>query len=186
MKRSKRRGVPNVYDIVQYPSTILGTPTKTFNKYSRASDLQDFLHESTLRNNGLAVAANQVGINARAFFMRVKEKNTFMLNPRILDTSLETAVMDEGCLSIPGVLWHVRRPREILIEACDVNGHVFEAEYSGLEARVILHELDHLDGHLLVDYLDDEIFDVFIEAYYSNLKKPNAYVEVQEEIIVRY
>jgi peptide deformylase len=186
MKRSKRRGLPSVYDIVQYPTDILHAHAKTFTKFSRAADLEDFLHEATLRNQGLAVAANQVGINTRAFFMRVKEKNTFMINPHILDTSLETVVMDEGCLSIPGVVWHVRRPAEVVVEAYDVKGEKFEAEFSGLEARVVFHEIDHLDGNLLPDYLDDEMFDVFIEAYFSNLKSPYTVVELDEEIMVRY
>lgn len=186
MKRSKRKGLPGVYDIVKYPSRILHSPVKSFTKFSRASDLQDFLHESTLRNQGLAVAANQVGINARAFFMRVEEKNTFMINPHILDTSIETVVMDEGCLSIPSVLWHVRRPIEVLVEAYDCNGNRVEREFSGLEARVVFHEIDHLDGNLIPDYLDDEMFDVFIQAYTSNLKKLNTYVEVEEEVIAQY
>lgn len=186
MKRSKRRNAPSIYDIVQYPSPILLKQTNGFSKFSRARDLQDFLHEATLRNKGLAVAANQVGVNASAFFMRVNEKNTFMLNPHILDTSIDTIVMDEGCLSINGVLWHVRRPKEILVQWHDVDGNTLEQEFSGLEARVILHELDHLSGYAIPDYLDDEMFDLFIEAYTSNLLKPNTYVEVTEEVVVRY
>jgi peptide deformylase len=186
VKRSKRKGLAGVYDIVQYPSKILHSPAQSFTKFSRAADLEDFLHEATLRNHGLAVAANQVGINARAFFMRVNEKNTFMLNPHIVDVSLETVVMDEGCLSIPSVLWHVRRPCEVLVEAFDAFGNKIEKEFSGLEARVVFHEIDHLDGNVIPDYLDDEMFDVFIEAYTSNLRKNNTYVEVDEEIVVKY
>lgn len=186
MKRSKRRNFSNIYDIVQYPSKILLSHTKGFTKFSRAKDLEDFLHEATLRNKGLAVAANQVGINASAFFMRVNEKNTFMINPHLLDTSIDTVVMDEGCLSINGVLWHVRRPQEILVQWHDVNGEAVEREFSGLEARVVLHEMDHLAGTAIPDYLDDEMFEVFIEAYTSNLKKFNTYVEVAEEVVVKY
>jgi peptide deformylase len=186
MKRSKRRGIENIYDIVQYPSKILLRPTKGFSKFSRAADLQDFLHEATLRNKGLAVAANQVGVDASAFFMRIKDKNTFMLNPHILDTSMESVVMDEGCLSINGVLWHVRRPKDVLVQWHDINGKTIEREFDGLEARVILHEIDHLIGLSIPDYLDNELFDVFIEAYYSNLKKSQTYVEVAEEVVVKY
>jgi len=186
MKRSKRRNMPSIYNIVQYPSEILLRPAKGFSRFSRAKDLEDFLHEATLRNKGLAVAANQVGVNASAFFMKVNDQNTFMLNPRLLDTSMDTVVMEEGCLSINGVLWHVRRPSEILVQWHDTCGNVIEQEFAGLEARVILHEMDHLSGSVLPDYLDDEMFDVFIEAYTSSLKKTNTYVEVDEEIVVRY
>jgi peptide deformylase len=186
MKRSKRRGMPSVYNIVQFPNEILHQYTKSFTKFSKAADLKDFLHEATLRNRGLAVAANQLGVNTSAFFMRVNEKNTFMINPHIVDVSLETVVMDEGCLSIPGVLWHVRRPAEVVVQAYDVDGNKFDAEYSGLEARVVFHEIDHLQGNLIPDYLDDELFDVFIEAYFSNLKKLNMVIEVDEEVVVKY
>lgn len=178
--------MPRVYDIIQYPSEILSKPTDGFSKFSKAKDLEDFLHEATLRNNGLAVAANQVGVNASAFFMRVNEKNTFMLNPHILDTSIDSVVMDEGCLSISGVLWHVRRPKDILMQWHDVDGNKVEREFSELEARVIMHEVDHLAGLTITDYLDDEMFDLFIEAYTSNLKKLKTYIEVTEEVVVKY
>lgn len=176
----------NVYNIVEYPNKILLTPTKSFTKFSKAAILKDFLHEATLRNKGLAVAANQLGLNASAFFMRVNEKNTFVINPHIADTSIDTVLMDEGCLSIPGVLWHVRRPEHILLQGYDEKGNFFEKEFSGLEARVVLHEMDHLSGSVIPDYLDDEMFNIFIQAYYSYLNKPSAYLDIDEEIIVKY
>lgn len=178
--------MPNVYDIVEYPSKILLTPVKSFTKFSKAAILEDFLHEATLRNKGLAVAANQLGLNTSAFFMRVKEKNTFVINPHIADTSIDYALMDEGCLSIPGVLWHVRRPAEVLLQGYDVNGNFFEREFSGLEARVVLHEMDHLNGSVIPDYLDDEMFQIFIQAYYSYLNQPSAYLDIDEEVVVKY
>jgi len=186
MKRSLRRKMPNVYDIVKYPNPILFQPTKTFRKFSKAKDLQDFLHEATLRSRGLAVAANQLGLNTSAFFMKVDDKNTFVINPRIADVSLSSAVMEEGCLSIPGVVWHVRRPTEVLLQGYDVEGNFFEREYSGLEARVVLHEVDHLLGHVIPDYLDDELFDLFIDACESHLTKASIYIDFDEEVTVHY
>jgi len=176
MKRSKRKSLPAVYEIVQWPSDILLKPVQSFTNFSRAPDLEDFLHEATLRNKGLAVAANQVGVKASAFFMKIEQKKLFMINPRIVDQSIETVVMTEGCLSIPGVVWHVARPREVAVEAYDSFGRKFEYEASGLEARVIQHEIDHLDGLSIPDFLVHEDFDLFVEAYFSHLKIPNAYM----------
>jgi len=185
MSRRHRRQKKNIYDIVLYPSDILHKHTKMLTKFSVADDLEDFLYESLLRSGGLAVAANQIGLNVKAFVMKVNDNKIFAINPVIKDYSLDSCVMPEGCLSIPGVVWRVRRRSEILIEAYDKNGDVFEYEASGLEARVIQHEMDHLDGIVLPDYLDDVMFDVFIEAYYSNLKKAASLIEIDEELDAR-
>jgi len=182
MKRSKRRGVPDIYQIVKWPEDILLRPAKSFSRFAHAEDLKDFLHEATLRSGGLAVAANQIGVNASAFFMRVGNKNTFMINPRIIDQSIEKVTVDEGCLSIPGVVWHVSRPKEVFVEAFDSNGEKFEYEASGLEARVIQHEIDHLDGLAIPDFLPLDDFDLFVKAYYSHLNIPNAYIDFEKII----
>jgi peptide deformylase len=174
----------NVYDIVRYPNPILFKTTSSFKKFSAAAELEDFLHESLLRSKGLAVAANQIGLDVRAFIMKVDNKTKLFINPHIQDLSLESIVLDEGCLSIPNVLWHVRRPVEVLIRSHDIHGNIFETELSGMEARVAQHEIDHLDGIALPDYLDDEMFNAFIEAYNSNIVNFASLLEIEEEVIV--
>jgi peptide deformylase len=186
MKRSVRRKMSNVYDIVKYPDPILFNRTKSLTKFSKAEALQDYLHEATIRNKGLAVAANQLGLNVSAFFMKVNDKNFFAINPHIADVSMDTCLMDEGCLSIPAVLWHVHRPKELLLQAYDVNGNFFEQEFSGLEARVIFHEIDHLLGIVLPDYLNDELFDLFVYARESYLKNSSNYINFNFEIKAGY
>lgn len=174
--------MPNVYEIVKYPNPILFQRTKNFAKFSKAESLKDYLHEATLRNKGLAVAANQLGLNTSAFFMKVKDKNFFVINPHIADVSVDTCVMDEGCLSIPAFLWHVRRPKELLLQGYDVEGNFFEQEFSGLEARVIFHEVDHLLGIMLPDYLNDELFDLFMHARESYLQNSSNYINFNFEV----
>jgi peptide deformylase len=109
---------------------------------------------------GIGLAANQVGIDARimivTFNLDKKEKNhrpVAMINPEILETSESTCVMEEGCLSLPEKFGKVRRPAKLKIRWQNVDGNWAEKKISGWDARVFLHELDHLDGKLFIDYL---------------------------------
>lgn len=90
------------------------------------------------KHNGVGLAAPQVGINARLF---VTDWGSVFINPVIVDRSERLLFMHEGCLSVPGEFWMLGRPFWVRMGT----GEVFE----GLKARVILHELDHLDGVLL-------------------------------------
>jgi peptide deformylase len=81
---------------------------------------------------------------------------TVMVNPEIEWRSEDAATAEEGCLSIPGVVVDVERPLFVRARALDVNGEPFTVEASGLEARVIQHEVDHLDGVLMLDRTEKE------------------------------
>ena len=99
---------------------------------------------------GLGLAAPQCGIQLRVFALR---DGTVMFNPKILETSNEEDYirMKEGCLSFPGLLIPVTRPNKVLVRWQNVDGIVHEAQFSGLSARVILHEYDHLEGILFTE-----------------------------------
>jgi len=103
---------------------------------------------------GVGLAATQLGALRRMLVFQVgsEAKPTVMVNPEIewrSDDDLVTA--GEGCLSLPGVVVDVERPLHVRAHAVDVNGEPFSIEASGLEARVIQHEVDHLDGVLMID-----------------------------------
>jgi peptide deformylase len=106
--------------------------------------------------NGVGLAANQVGVVRRVFvFRRDREDDTdetvALINPRLVKQSEETEVDDEGCLSLQGVLVPVERRVAITIEAQDLTGAKLSLELDGLAARAAQHELDHLDGVLILD-----------------------------------
>jgi len=102
---------------------------------------------------GIGLAATQVGTLHRLLVYRVQHESPIvaLVNPVIEWRSKEAETMDEGCLSLPGVLVEVERPVHIRVSAKDERGEDIEIEASGLEARVIQHEIDHLDGVLILD-----------------------------------
>jgi peptide deformylase len=114
----------------------------------------------TLMNDalGIGLAANQVGVLHRLFVYRVNAEDpvTAVANPVIERKSEESEAAEEGCLSLPGVHVEVERPAEVILRGQDADGDELVIEASGLEARVIQHELDHLDGVLILDRVSRE------------------------------
>jgi len=102
---------------------------------------------------GVGLAANQVGILRRVFVIQADEDEEpqALVNPVIVERSSEVDDDDEGCLSLQGVLVPVERPVRVRIDARDAEGSPVTLELEGLPARVAQHELDHLDGVLILD-----------------------------------
>ena len=140
--------------IRQYPDPVLRL---------RAREVEDFdgdlaqLVERMMRlmedARGVGLAANQVGILRRVFIFQADEEAEplALVNPSIVERSEEVKLEDEGCLSLQGVLVPVERPLRIRLRALDAAGEPVELELEGLGARVAQHEVDHLDGVLIVD-----------------------------------
>jgi peptide deformylase len=107
--------------------------------------------------HGVGLAANQVGIVRRIFVIETEELPArAVVNPVIVDRSKETETSDEGCLSLQQVLVPVERAVSVTIEGQDERGEAVRLELEGLAARVAQHEIDHLDGVLIVDRTDAE------------------------------
>ena len=102
---------------------------------------------------GVGLAATQVGVVHRLLVYRVHQQAALaaLINPEVEWSGRETESMEEGCLSLPGVLVDVDRPIHVRVRALDEFGEPILIEASGLEARVIQHEIDHLDGVLILD-----------------------------------
>ena len=110
--------------------------------------------------NGVGLAAPQVNITKRFLVMMDPDTNTVfkMINPKIVTKSEKLIMMEEGCLSVLGpddlpVFADVMRPESVDVEWTDENGEHMGAKMSGLPARIVQHETDHLDGILFIDYL---------------------------------
>jgi peptide deformylase len=106
--------------------------------------------------NGVGLAGNQVGVLQRLFVFRAGDEERVAVNPRIVDPSEELASDDEGCLSLQGVLVPVERHASLALEAQDADGAPYRLELEGLGARVVQHELDHLDGVLILERTTSE------------------------------
>jgi peptide deformylase len=109
---------------------------------------------------GVGLAAPQLGILRRVLVYQAGEEEPFMalVNPRVVETGGEPVADDEGCLSLgaASVIVQVERPTTIVVEATSPEGEELRIEAEGLEARVIQHELDHLDGVLIIDRTSPE------------------------------
>ena len=104
---------------------------------------------------GIGLAAPQVGVSKRFFVYDYGQGSKVLINPEIVESHGEWEY-DEGCLSVPGLSWNIVRPKEIHIVGYGIDGEEISIEADELESRLYQHELDHLNGKLLLDYLDDE------------------------------
>jgi peptide deformylase len=108
----------------------------------------------TMGTRGVGLAAVQVGASVRLFVTRApRDTHRVFINPDILETSVEEETLEEGCLSVPGVYTDIVRPASVRVQAWNEKGRPFTLSAEGMLARVIQHELDHLNGVLFVDRL---------------------------------
>lgn len=124
------------------------------------------MEEAMKKHNGIGIAAPQVCRSLRLFLVRAPIKNELdewvdgpievFINPQLSQPSEETWIREEGCLSIPKIYGNVERPLCITVEATDLEGNRFTRTCSGLEARIIMHENDHINGVLFIDRMDKE------------------------------
>lgn len=115
-------------------------------------DMEDTMHAA----RGAGLAAPQIGVQRRVFVYDIGEGLHAFVNPEIVERDGEV-VDEEGCLSIPGLAYPVARARWVRVRALDAEGAPVSYEAEELEARVIQHEIDHLDGVLFLDRIDREL-----------------------------
>ena len=121
---------------------------------------------------GVGVAGPQIGIMKRIFVTHIEsDTERVFINPSILETSHKTVKYEEGCLSVPGIYANVNRAESVKIQAWNETGRPFTIEASGLLARVILHEYDHLEGVIFLDHLPEKKRDKLLVKYEKNIKK---------------
>jgi peptide deformylase len=109
----------------------------------------------TMGTRGIGLAAVQVGQPIRLFVTRApRDQARVYINPEILETSVEEETIEEGCLSVPGLYTDMVRPASVRVQAWNEKGRPFTLSADGMLARVIQHELDHLNGILFIDKLD--------------------------------
>jgi peptide deformylase len=125
-------------------------------------DIQTLVEAFLKRNDALGLAAPQIGISKRIIAFKVrdfdkkgvsgKDDYEVLINARITQLRGETEVMNEGCLSCPDISVEVTRATEIKVKAVDINGNKVNKRYTGFLARIVQHEIDHLDGRLVIDH----------------------------------
>jgi peptide deformylase len=145
----------------QYPDPVLRMKANEVDELDESvTGLVERMKGLMSEARGVGLAAPQLGILRRVLVYQAGEEEPFvaLVNPRVLETSEERVADDEGCLSLgaASVIVEVERPLSIVVEGKSPEGEDVRIEAEGLEARVIQHELDHLDGILIIDRTSPE------------------------------
>lgn len=160
---------PDVLRILSYPDPVLSTPCRDvegaemlYKKFRLTASKRPFLNllsipelvelmiKTCQKKKGAGLAAPQVGMAVRLFVAFPTSDPVVCINPVISDMEGEEEA-DEGCLSVPGVWSKIKRARKLKLTALDKDGKPFERECEGAEARIYQHEVDHLDGKLILN-----------------------------------
>ena len=145
-------------EICKYGEEVLKLNSRKIeNIDDRIVELVDKMRFTMYQANGIGLAAPQIGESLRLAIVDItqgenQDEFRVLINPEIIE-SRGSELLDEGCLSIPGVTIPVERHTHIKIRAYDLQGREIEKEYEGHRARVIQHEIDHLQGVLIIDHL---------------------------------
>jgi peptide deformylase len=141
-----------ILDLVNGKDPILRTKTEKFDFNSDIDpiELSKNLAETMIANKGLGLAAPQVGLPYRVCVI-TGQPILAMFNPKIVDQSEEQVLLKEGCLSFPNLYIKVKRPAVIRVRYTRPNQETVTEEFSGLTARIVQHEIDHLEGILFTD-----------------------------------
>lgn len=140
--------------LITHPNKILQEKLTDFDFQNSVMDprqLEENMIQIMLASQGIGLAANQVGINARVFVMKphnLKDIYTpfALFNPTIVAEDTEEILGDEGCLSFPGIYFKIKRPMHVIAEFFDRDSNKCIIRLDGIDARCFLHELDHLNG----------------------------------------
>lgn len=156
-------GLPSLGETIRtFKDPVLHRQTSTLETFGEPALrlLERLLSRLDREENGIGLAANQIGIAKKAFAYDLsyiggwEDFRGVVFNPKILEAD-GLSPYREGCLSIPGLYWEIWRPSNVYVEGMDVDGNVCTWELDGLAARLFQHEIDHLNGVLLFDRIED-------------------------------
>lgn len=138
--------------IVKYPNSILKTRAKEISEFD--SPLRTLISQMIATMNasdGVGLAAPQIGISERIIIVKDANQDHGFINPEIVKKSKEREIEEEGCLSLPGIFVKVKRSTTIHVVAKTAQGKVVRISAKGLGARIFQHEIDHLNGKLIIN-----------------------------------
>lgn len=154
----------NNLKLVTAPASVLSTRAKEIVSVDlEIRQLMDNMLELVYKQNGIGLAANQVGVLKRVVVLDLQDKESeyrdlfplFMANPKIIFQSDDCQECQEACLSLPGQAISLSRPEQIEVEYLDYNNKSQKIKADGLLSRAIQHEIDHINGKLLINYLSN-------------------------------
>ena len=139
-------------EILTYPDSVLrkkadDVETITDDYHQLIEEMAEAMYD----DDGVGLAAPQIGVSKQVIVVDGGEGFMALFNPEIIKTGDDTDTVEEGCLSLPGIRVQVERPTQITLRALNVNGETVQLEIEGLMARIFQHEIDHLNGILIID-----------------------------------
>ena len=153
-----------ILDLVTEPNEILRRMSQEVAEITPEITQLIFDMKETMKvSDGVGLAAPQVGKNIRIFTMLTQDGALALINPVIIKRSFLKEFDEEGCLSIPGVFIKVKRPKAVTVKAINEEGREITIDAKGFMARVIQHEIDHLDGILMLDRIKNKDKAVVVE-----------------------
>ena len=169
----------SIRDIVTVPNEILKKISEPIEKVGiNEKKLINDLFETMYNSKGIGLAAVQVGILKRILVIDVSTKDEkknplSFINPTIKKVSDKTSIYEEGCLSIPETFIEIERPKICEIEYIDIDGKKRNLKCDGLLSTCIQHEINHLDGKLIIDHLSKLKKDMIIKKISKSKKNPD-------------
>jgi peptide deformylase len=139
--------------IVKYPEKTLNEPCQEISPQDipTLKDLIKQMYQKMHEENGVGLAAPQIGKNIKLAVIEVNGEKYTIINPRIVKSSDKKNVLEEGCLSVPGIFGFIKRSKRVKVEALDENGKKIKIKAEGLLAQALQHEIDHLEGKLFIE-----------------------------------
>ena len=153
-------------EIVTYPEEVLrrkAEPIDEIDEEVRA--LADRMTEVMFKEEGVGLAAPQVGVGKRLIVVNLEEDFHILVNPELVERSDGEESAEEGCLSVPGPEAPVSRSKKVVVRGKDLDGNEVELTREGLAARVFQHEIDHINGKLFIDHLSEVERSVTLREY---------------------
>ena len=152
-------------EILKYPNPVLRKKCEEVKEVTEEiRNLIFDMKETMIKGNGIGLAASQTGVLKRIIVIhpitertpeeKAKKIPQVFINPKIIKKTKEIETGEEGCLSFPGIFLKIKRAKGIEVEALNENGEKVTIKAEGLVSRVFQHEIDHLDGILLIDKID--------------------------------
>ena len=148
-----------VLPVLKYGNPLLRKKVRPIHDFAIIPEMLETMFKSMEAENGIGLAANQVGFNYNLLIIDTRNYNDgeegethIFVNAEILHSEGE-AIIEEGCLSIPNIHAEIKRPEAIVLKYQDVEQNIYERYFSGFISRTIQHEVDHLNGKLFIDYL---------------------------------
>jgi peptide deformylase len=146
----------NTLPIRVYGDPVLNSVTTEIDDIDgRVAQLADVMIETMYEAPGVGLAANQIGVQKRLFVYDKGDGPVVVVNPVIVESQGEWTY-EEGCLSVPGLSWEITRPNEIHLKGYDLDGNEIDVDTEEFEGRIFQHEMDHLNGVLLIERLDPD------------------------------